>query len=192
MKMTTKQTTAACGDPVPLGGKAAAGGRRALLLSAPLWLAGCVSYGGGGLRPGMANLDEVLAAMGPPARQWQAADGTRTLSYPRGPSGLHSFMVYIDANGKFVRSENVLDENGFARVKAEMTEDEVERAIGPSIPALTTHYPARKEIAWEWRYCNAQSATARFYVLFDADTRRVRSSMRGDETCVFGACACSN
>lgn len=166
--------------------------RVALALCAPLCLAACANYGGGGLRPAVTTLDEVVVAMGPPARQWQDPDGTRTLSYPRGPSGLHSFMVRIDANGKFAGSENVLDEHGFARVKPEMTEDEVERAIGPSIPSLTTHFPARKEIAWEWRYCNAQSVTARFYVLFDADTRRVRSSMRGDETCVFGACACSN
>ena len=190
MTMTNDRSIARCGDAF-LASKAARL-RLALALSAPLWLAACANYGGGGLRPGVATLDEVVAAMGPPARQWQAADGTRTLSYPRGPSGLHSFMVRIDANGKFVGSENMLDEKGFARVKPEMTEDEVERAIGPSIPALTTYFPARKEIAWEWRYCNAQSVTARFYVLFDADTRRVRSSMRGDETCIFGACACSN
>jgi hypothetical protein len=70
------------------------------ILSA-LLLAACASYNGRGLKPGVARLEDVLNVMGKPAMQWQEADGSRQLAYPR---GIHTFMVDFGVEGKMKRS----------------------------------------------------------------------------------------
>lgn len=157
----------------------------------PLLLIGCASYGGNGLVPGTSTLAEVLATMGKPAMQWKNADQSVQLSYPRGPFGLQSFMVHVGAGGRLERIENVLAQPSFAKLKPDLTQDEVLRTIGPPIADWTMYFPARRELAWEWRYCNGRGVSSRFHVLFDSDTGRVRSTMSFDETCVEGGCICN-
>lgn len=140
-------------------------------------LAGCASYGGGGLRPGEARVEDVLRAMGPPAMRWQLPDRTLQLSYPRGPAGVHSYMVHVGADGRLARIENVMTVEAFSKVRPGMTKDEVLMILGPPEPAWTAHFPARDELVWEWRYCDDWSEAARFDVLFDARTGTVRSTM---------------
>lgn len=79
---------------------------------------GCAAYTGSGLRPGEAQLNDVLGVMGQPAMHWREADGSVQLSFPRGPMGVHSYMVYLGPDGRLQRIENVLDPKGFARVRA--------------------------------------------------------------------------
>jgi hypothetical protein len=169
---------------------ASAFSRRALWLPA-LFLVGCASHSGGGLTPGSSSLDDVLAQMGPPARQWTDAGKGAQLSYPRGPAGLHSYMVFIDARGRLDRIENVMTDRSLARVKAGMGKDDVLRLLGPPVPEWTVYFAARRELAWEWRYCNGRSMTARFHVLFDNDTGRVRSTMSFDESGPEGGILCA-
>jgi hypothetical protein len=157
----------------------------------PVILFGCASYGGSGLRPGLSSLEEVLAVMGPPARQWTGADSSAQLSYPRGPVGLHSYMVFIDARGRLDRIENVMTAESLAKVKAEMGKEEVLRLLGPPVAEWTVYFPARRELAWEWRYCNSWSMIARFHVRIDNDTGRVRSTMSFDETGPDGGYLCA-
>ncbi len=51
-----------------------------------------------------------------------------------------------------------------------------------------SYFKARDELVWEWRYCDHWNEPARFNVLFDATSMRVRSTLTGTERSrnVFG------
>lgn len=147
------------------------------LLIAALLLAGCASYSGTGLKPGEASLDQVQAVMGPPALRWDDPDGSIQLAYPRGPAGLHTYMVRLGPDGRLRSVENVLDEQTFKQVVAGLTKEQVLRLLGPPHPARSVYFKARDELAWEWRFLEVYGDIARFIVLFDATAGTVRSSL---------------
>ncbi|MBW7902295.1 MAG: hypothetical protein H3C26_12490 [Rhodocyclaceae bacterium] len=146
-----------------------------------LFLSACAGYSGRGLVPGVAGEAEVLATMGAPAMRWARPGGGAQLAYPRGPAGVHTYMVFVDAAGRLERIVNVLDAVHFARVQAGMTQDEVLRLLGPPQPQWTAYFPARDELVWEWRYCDSWGEAARFDVLFDGTAKTVRSTLSWTE-----------
>lgn len=156
-------------------------GRFAVWLFAVGLLAGCAAYDGAGQIPVDARLTDVERTMGVPSLRWKEADGGETLVYPFGAMGYHTFFVRGDASGRFVSRENVLTMKHFARIQAGMTQEEVVRTIGPPVPAWTVYFKARDELVWEWRYCDDWSEPARFNVLFDGTTGRVRSTLSATE-----------
>ena len=132
------------------------------------------------------RLEDVRARMGEPAMQWDNADGSKQLAYPRGPSGTHTFMVSIDAAGRFERIENVLDTRHFARVRLGAGMPEILRLLGPAVPQWSNYFAARDEQVWEWLYCDDQGYLAHFDVLFDGTSKTARTSyswpeMRGQD-----------
>lgn len=113
--------------------------------------------------------------MGAPALGWKD-DGGEQLAYPRGPTGYHTFMVYLGPDGKLTKIENVLDEAHFARLTPGATDRAgVLRLFGP--PAQTAYFERRDEEVWEYRYCDIWNYPARFGVLFDGATGIVRSAL---------------
>ncbi|GAB4177493.1 MAG: hypothetical protein Fur0039_20910 [Rhodocyclaceae bacterium] len=142
-----------------------------------LLLAACASYGGAGLKPGEARLEQVLAAMGTPALRWEEADGSIQLAYPRGPAGLHTYMAWVGPDGRLREISNVLDEAHFSGIRAGMTQEEVLRRIGPPDASRSQYFAARDELAWEWRFREVYGNPGRFIVLFDATAHTVRSTM---------------
>jgi hypothetical protein len=155
-----------------------------IILLLTVLLTGCASYGGSGLKPGEARFDDVQAVMGPPAMRWQDADGSVQLVYPRGPFGYHTFMVNLGPDGRLQSIANVLDEEGFARIRTGMSKDQVLRVLGPPDYSRTVYFKARDELVWDWRYCQIFGNPARFFVLFDGTSGTVRSTMTQSE--VFG------
>lgn len=151
--------------------------RTALPLAFALLVAACASYDGRDLAPGAARLEEVVATMGEPALQWREPDGSRQLAYPRGPAGVHTFMVRLGPDGKLQSIENVLDERHLATVRAGMSKEDVLRILGPSDARLTVYFKARDELVWDWRYRAAYGEYMRMLVLFDATSGQVRSTM---------------
>jgi len=139
-------------------------------------IAGCASYGGRGLQPGVSSRDDVIALMGQPAMRFAEVDGGELLAYPRGPAGYHTYMLRIDSGGMLVSRENVLEPKHFARLRPGMTQEEVMRVIGPPWPSWTVYFAARDELVWEWRWCDDFAEPARFYVLFDGSTLQLRST----------------
>ena len=127
-------------------------------------LAGCASYSGRGLKPGIATETEVRAEMGALAATWKTP-GRSTWAYTRGPLGLETFLVRFDASGKLELIEQVLDDDHFARIKAGMTQDDVLHLIGPSFQIIT--YPRTGDTSWDYRYRDTWSQTALFSVIFD-------------------------
>jgi hypothetical protein len=151
---------------------------RSLLVATSLGLlAACASYDGRGLRPGVDDGKAVRALMGEPAQQWTAADGSQRLAYPRGPEGIHTYMVELGPDGRLQHIGNVLDMAHFAQIRSGMEMDEVLQLIGPPQPTWTVYFEARDELVWEWLYCDDQALQARFDVLFDGSSRRVRSTL---------------
>lgn len=144
-----------------------------------LLAAGCASYDGRGLAVGTATETDVVGLMGTPAASWRDADGGRQLAFPRGPAGLHTYMVFLDPAGRLQRIENVLDDAHFARLRAgQTTSDEVARLLGP--PGETVAFPRRRESVWDYRFRNAWGHEARYYVTFDAQGV-VRSTFQLEE-----------
>lgn len=149
------------------------------MLLAALILSGCAGYGGHGLKPGIANLDEVVATMGQPALRWQEPDGRLQLAYPRVPDGPYTFMVHIAPDGRLEKIENVLVTRHFARIVAGKSDQAaVLRVLGPPVPQWTTYFGARNELVWEWPFCDDFNLLARFNVLFDNATGIVRSTQQ--------------
>ncbi len=141
------------------------------MVSSPLFaltilalLAGCASYSGRGLKPGIATETEVREEMGAPAATWETPGGS-TWAYPRGPLGLETFLVRFHASGKLELIEQVLDDDHFAQIKAGMTQDDVLHLIGP--PFQTIKFPRTDDTSWDYRYRDTWSQTALFSVIFD-------------------------
>lgn len=167
--------------------------RRLRHLCIALFCLATTACGGGldTLRPGESGIDNVRALLGEPAMRWQESDGRSRLAYPRGPMGLTTLMADFAADGRLEHIENVLDEAHFAAITPDMPRTDVLRHLGPPDPGATIHFPARNELALDWRYCDAWFAIARFIVLIDtgSDTVRERFSLR--ENCLYGDCRCS-
>jgi hypothetical protein len=142
-----------------------------------LLLVACAGYSGKGLVVGESGMDDVIRVMGEPRMQWVDADGTRHLAYPRGPSGVHTYMARIGVDGKLQHIENVMDPLTFGRIKAGMSKDQVLRILGPSDPSGTAYFKARDELVWEWLYCDEWSKLSHFDVLFDGASGSVRSTI---------------
>ncbi|MCK6405826.1 MAG: hypothetical protein L6Q60_07395 [Rhodocyclaceae bacterium] len=156
---------------------------RLFLVLAALMLTACATgYPGGDLRPGVTTESAIRQQMGVPAMVWALPDGGRQLAYPHGPAGFVTFMVYLDKADRLQRIENVLDAPHFARIQAEMTQEEVLQILGPPQPQWTAYFAARDELVWEWRYCDSWREAARFDVLFDGTTKRVRSTLSWTES----------
>jgi hypothetical protein len=156
-------------------------------LFASVLLAACASYSGRGLKPGEATLAEVQAVMGPPAMSWQDADGSVQLAYPRGPLGYHTFMVKLGPDGRLQSISNVLEEEGFAKIHAGLTKEQVLRILGPPDYSRTVYFKARDELVWDWRFCSVFGTPWRFQVLFDATAGTVRSAISQLEVRPWGS-----
>ena len=116
--------------------------------------------------------------------RWQDPDGSMQLAYPRGPEGIHTFMVKLGPDGRLQSIKNVLDEADFAQIRPGMTQAQVLRLLGPPDYSRTSYFRARDELVWDWRACTYNVSIQRLYVLFDATAGTVRSTMSQDE--LFG------
>lgn len=155
--------------------------RRFLAGFACLILSACTTYSGSGLRDGVSTEAEVRQRMGEPAMSWELPSGGRQLAYPRGPAGFQTYMVFIDAAGRMERKLNVMEAASFARVQPGMSQADVLQLLGPAQPQWSAFFAARNELVWEWRYCDSWNQAARFDVLFDGTSKRVRTTQSWSE-----------
>jgi hypothetical protein len=135
-------------------------------------LGGCASYSGGGLKPGVATETEVRAVMGEPAAMWETPVGS-AWAYPRGPLGVETFLVRFDTDGKLALIEQVLDEEHFAQIKADMTQDDVLHVIGPPFQIMT--FPNMNEVTWDYRFRDLWGYSSILSAIFDESGRVKRT-----------------
>ena len=127
-------------------------------------LAGCASYNGRGLKPGLSSENEVQQVMGVPAATWETPGGS-AWAYPRGPLGMETFLVRFDENGTLASIEQVLDEEHFAQIKGDMTQDDVLHVVGPPFQILA--FPNLNEVSWDYRFRDLWGYSSIFSAIFD-------------------------
>jgi outer membrane protein assembly factor BamE (lipoprotein component of BamABCDE complex) len=102
------------------------------------------------LTPGVTTEAEIRNQMGEPDSTRTFTDGSKRLEYPRGPAGTTTYMVDIDAAGKFVAVTQALTAANIAKIRPGMTMDEVRRILGK--PTTIAEYPLKKERVWSWHW----------------------------------------
>ena len=145
---------------------------RLLIACAAALLGGCATtpFSPSGVPAGAPRAD-VLRVMGPPTATYTMPDGHERLEYNRMPNGRRTFMIDLDAVGRMVRWENVLDENHFTAIQPGMTREDVLRLIGP--PSFTGRYwRPTPGITWLYRYETPLRCQV-FELSFDLTTGRV-------------------
>jgi hypothetical protein len=146
-----------------------------------LLLAACATtYSPSGLPPG-AGLGEVLARMGPATARHALGDGRQRLEFARGPQGLHTYMLDFDAEGRLLRSEQVLTERHFLELRPGMTAEEVRLRIGT--PSSVRTLPRQRHQLWSYRY--ETPFCVWFQVSIDSDGRVAELGHNLDPRCEF-------
>ena len=137
-----------------------------LLLAA--FAAGCATYSGAGLVPGVATEAEVEKVMGPSADRRQV-HGETVRFYPRLPAGREIYAARFGADGKLIAIEQRLTrENMEKLVRRQTTTEDVRDLFGPpyrklDFPRLATQV---------WQYPMSDVATRQILnVEFSADGR---------------------
>jgi outer membrane protein assembly factor BamE (lipoprotein component of BamABCDE complex) len=101
------------------------------------------------LKPGVSTLQDVRHIMGPPTMEWQEADGTLTLEYPRTPEGIVNYMIDFGPDKVLRAVRQVLTEENFGRAKEGMTREQIRRLLGQ--PAHEMYFSLKKEHVWDWK-----------------------------------------
>jgi len=113
-------------------------------------LAGCASYSGSSLTPGVSTEEDVVAEMGAPALVRNAPGGGRVLWYPRLPFGRQSFAATVDRSGTLVSIEQRLEPQFISRLRPnQSTADDVLDLLGP--PNRVDVYPLMPREVWEYQ-----------------------------------------
>ena len=130
-----------------------------------LLAAGCASYDGRGLRPGVSSEAEVRGLMGPPAIETAGDDGGKRLAYPRGPLGTQTFIAEVGRDGTLQSIRQVLNDDTFNGIRPGLTREDILRRIGP--PGDTMHFSLSGNTAWDYRFVDTWGYLAVFSVTFD-------------------------
>lgn len=94
---------------------------------------------------------QVVQAMGPPTGRYQLPQGVTRLEFARGPYGKETYMVDLDAQGRVLQWEQVLDRLHFEVVTPGMTSDQLLRFIGRPSEQMGM---MRDGKIWTYRYYN--------------------------------------
>ena len=103
-----------------------------------------------GLTTGVSTEAEIREQMGRPETERDYASGAKRLEYPRGPAGVHTFMVDIGPDGRLKAITQVLTAASFAKIHAGLSEDEVRQLLGK--PTEIAVFPLKPETVWSWHW----------------------------------------
>jgi outer membrane protein assembly factor BamE (lipoprotein component of BamABCDE complex) len=122
------------------------------------------------LTTGVATEEEIVRIMGTPADTWFNPDSTRTLSYPMGPEGIHTWMVTVSIGGILQDREQVLTDAKFQQIPIGATREEVRRILGK--PKSVVQFKRMNEEVWDWKYRHVHEDRL-FNVHFDMTSGKV-------------------
>jgi len=120
------------------------------------------------------NSDQVVARMGPPETT-RRIDGGARLEFPRGPYGLHTWFVDLDASGRVVRTEQVLTEAHFMQINPGMSADEALQKLGR--PGEVQGLGRSRGSYWSYRY---ENPFCRWFQVEITQEQTVRSAGYGE------------
>jgi outer membrane protein assembly factor BamE (lipoprotein component of BamABCDE complex) len=125
------------------------------------------------LKPGVSSEDEVRQIFGNPYAVRDIGNG-KGLVYPLGPEGVHTLLLKIGPDGKYVGREDLLTRTNFQTVNTGMRQADVLRVLGP--PGRTQDYRLKQESAWEYRFKDG-AETRTFVVMFNAGGQVVSTAV---------------
>jgi outer membrane protein assembly factor BamE (lipoprotein component of BamABCDE complex) len=131
------------------------------------------------LSRGVSSEADVRAAMGRPDTVWEEEGGARTLEYPKGPSGVRTWMFDIDRAGTLKDWHQVLTPESFKRVTPGMSLDQVRRLLGR--PRTIVQFQLKNEEVWDWLYEEGAGSRRLFNVHFDIDSRTVTRTSSSED-----------
>ena len=143
------------------------------LMGASLVLAGCAGYAPPADFAGLTG-EQIEARMGPPETRRQIEGGTR-LEFPRGPYGPQTWFVYLDAAGRAVRAEQVLNETNFGQILPGMDQSAVREKLGR--PGEVEGLARDRGSVWSYRYDNP---FCRWFQVEITRDQKVRSAGYGE------------
>ena len=159
---------------------------RCAIFGVVFFLSACAGGSGSNLKPGVATVPEIIAAMGQPDMRWKDSDGKEQLAFTHGPKGVTTYMAFVGADGRLQRVEQVLDEEHFARIEiGKSTKEDVLRLIGPSYPVWTVEYKHLNQLVWEWNFNDRANQESRFDVYFDLTTGLVSNTQQATVESLF-------
>lgn len=124
------------------------------------------------LEDGVATEGDVRLKFGEPEKVWEGPNGARIFEYNRQPAGHVNYMITIGTDGKMSALRQVLTPENFAKVQPGMMMEDVRKMLGK--PMKITPYEFKREIAYDWRFMDAQRSMV-FTVYFDPDYRVLRT-----------------
>ena len=128
--------------------------------------AGCASYSGSSLRPGVSTLADVEKSMGRPAEMRKSANGETTLWYPH-PVAKTSYAARIAPDGRLIGVEQRMTEKNIAAIQPNRTtRAEVRDLLGP--PWRIDQFPRMQREIWTYPVFS-QPQHKELYVQFSAD-----------------------
>ena len=117
-------------------------------------LVGCASYAhydGSTLVPGTSTEADILKLMGPPDEKVKLDDGSTEWFYPL-PAARQTYAITINANGRFVSSQQRLQPEYFDRIRRETwTTREVRALLGPPVEVVRFERQQRDVWTYRWR-----------------------------------------
>ena len=114
-----------------------------------LLLAGCTSFSGGNLHPGVSTAADVERSMGQPMERRQLANGETVLWYPRFPFGKVSYAARIAPDGKLIGIDQRITEQNIATLQPHRTTlAQVRDLLGP--PDSVVEYPRMQREVWTY------------------------------------------
>ena len=123
---------------------------------------------------------EVQAKWGPPEAVWDGANGEQILEYNRQPAGRRNWQVVLGADGKLLRTEQVLTPRNFTQVQPGMPMEAVRKLLGK--PAKQTPYELQNEVHWQYKYLGSNGVDEMlFTVVFTPSSMAVKSASGGPD-----------
>lgn len=114
--------------------------------------AGCATYKPSDIRQGQSVAD-VEQLMGMSTGQYTMPSGNTRLEFATGPQGRFTWMVDLDAQGRVLRVDQVLDEKHFAQVQLnfeKMDAKDLRRTLGRPGDVRGGGWQGGQ--VWSWRY----------------------------------------
>lgn len=136
-------------------------------------IAGCEPQRADKLVEDVSTEADVKRLFGEPKTVTIAADGTRTLDYPKQPEGFANYVMVIGADGKLKSLRQLLNPDNFAKVQPGMDREAVIKLLGPF--ARERRFDLKKETLVEWRFRESQEARM-FGVTFDDGGKVLRTA----------------
>ncbi len=126
------------------------------------------------LKPGVSTAADVRKVLGEPAFEWREPDGSYTWEFPRGPTGVVTYMVDLAPDHKLKAVRQVLTDDYFAKIERGMPREAVRKLVGR--PGETMFFPNLQEEVWTWRYEIGSNDVWFFHVHFGVDGAVKRTS----------------